>query len=160
MDKNEEKLLEHFRNPRNVGVIVNPDGFGRGENPINGYITDVYLRIENEVIKDIRYKTFGCVATIAVSSGLSIAVKGKSLAEIFDSDNTFEKLAVLLTNEIGNIPDKNWHCLPTAIQTLLMAISDYYVKKKNEERVQKIRNIIAEIQHKVQERIKEQKEIN
>jgi len=99
-----EKMLEHFRNSRNVGTIEDADGYGRGINPINGYVTDMYLKIEEGKIVDIKYKTHGCVATIASTSAISHIVKGKILSDIINIEKPFEELAELLTNEIGEIP--------------------------------------------------------
>ncbi|GAJ01119.1 unnamed protein product, partial [marine sediment metagenome] len=77
-------MLEHFNNPRNVGVIEDADGYARVENPVCGDMTDVYIKVENERIKDVKFKTFGCLVTIASASALSEAVKGKSLDEILE----------------------------------------------------------------------------
>jgi len=150
-----EKMLEHFRNPRNVGTIENADGYGRGINPINGYITDMYLKIEEDKIVDIKYKTYGCVATIASTSAISHIVKGKILSDIINIEKPFEKLAELLINEIGEIPEKNWHCLPTVIQTLFTAILDYYEKKDNNEKVNQINKILDHINFYIEERKKQ-----
>ena len=140
-----EKLLEHFRNPRNVGVIKKPDGYARVENPVNGYTTDMYLRVENGQIQDIKFKTFGCTVTIASASALTDIVKGKTLEEIVSSGNSFKKLSELLQRELGDVPEKNWHCPSTAIQTLLFAICEYYRKNKDEKTVIKIEKTLAEV---------------
>jgi len=86
-----EKMLEHFRNPQNVGTIENADGYGRGTNPINGYITDMYLKIEGDKIVDIKYKTYGCVATIASTSAISHIVKGKILSDIINIEKPYRR---------------------------------------------------------------------
>lgn len=145
MSKEDQKLLEHFRNPKNVGVIENADGFGRVENPVNGYTTDIYLKIENEQITDIKFKTMGCIATIASASALTEIIKGKTLDEIVNRDDTFEILMQWIKKELGEVPEKNWHCLPTAIQTLLVAISDYYKKNNLEERLKRIERVLNDV---------------
>ena len=99
-----EKIFEHFLNPRNVGTIEKADGYCRGINPITGYITEIYLKIEEEKIVDIKFKTNGCVTTIASTSAISTIVKGRRLSDIIKSEKSFEELAKLLTDEIGEIP--------------------------------------------------------
>lgn len=145
MSDTNPKLLDHFQNPRNVGIIENADGYARVENPINGYMTDIYIRVENGRIEDVKFKTFGCVVTIASASALSEVVKGKTLDEIVDGRDPIETLMQLIKKELGDIPEKNWHCPPTAIQVLLSAISDYYRKNKDEKKVKKIEKILIDI---------------
>ena len=145
MSEYSKKLLEHFLNPRNVGIIKNPEGYARVENPVNGYTTDIYLRVENEQIQDIKFKTFGCTATIASASALTDIVKGKTLEEIANSGDPLKKLLELLQRELGDVPEKNWHCPPTAIQTLLIAICEYYRKKKDGKNVTGIEKTLTEI---------------
>lgn len=154
MSSTNPKLLDHFQNPRNIGKIDNADGFARGENPVNGYITDIYLKVTNDRIEDVKYKTVGCVVTIASASVLSEVVKGKYLDEIIDGIDPFQTLMQSITEIIGEIPDKNWHCPPTAIQTLLTAISDYYRKNKDERNVNKVEKILMNIKKYFKARIK------
>jgi nitrogen fixation NifU-like protein len=154
MSSTNPKLLDHFQNPRNIGKIDNADGFARGENPVNGYITDMYIRIDNGRIEDVKYKTVGCVVTIASASALSEIVKGKCLDEIIDNINPFQTLMQAITEIIGEIPDKNWHCPPTAIQTLLAAISDYFRKNKDEGNLNKVEHILTDIKGYFNARIK------
>jgi nitrogen fixation NifU-like protein len=146
MTESDRKLLDHFMNPRNVGEIENPDGFGRALNPINQYLTDIYLRVKDGCIYDIKFKTFGCVVTIAAASALTTSVKGKSLSEIIDSKSSLKILFKLIETELRIVPEKNWHCLPTAIQALLVAFSDYYQKVHDEKRVKQIDNLLKEVQ--------------
>jgi len=146
MSELNQKLLEHFRNPRNVGIIENADGYARMENPVNGYTTDMYLQIENGQIQDIKFKTLGCTVTIASASALTDIVKGKTLDEIVNNSDSLKKLLELLQRELGDIPEKNWHCPPTAIQTLLIAICEYYRKNNDEKTVKKIEKTINEVE--------------
>jgi len=139
------KLLEHFHNPRNVGLIDNADGYGRVVNPINGYLTDIYIKVENGQIKDIKFKTMGCTVTIASASALTEAVKGKTLEEIIGNSDPIETLMELIREKLGDIPDKNWHCPPTAVQTLLSAIHEYYRKIGEEKKVSDLEKLISDI---------------
>jgi nitrogen fixation NifU-like protein len=141
------KLLDHFTNPRNVGLIENADGFGRVKNPINGYITEMYIKIENDQINDIKFKTIGCTVTIASASALSEAVKGKNLEEFIDGCKIIENLMNLIVEKIGNIPEKNWHCSPTAVQTFLTALNDYYKKNKDDKSVQKLEKSLNDVKN-------------
>jgi len=146
MTESDQRLLNHFMNPQNVGTIENPDGIGRALNPVNQYLTDIYLRVKNGYIEDIKFKTFGCVVTIATASALTTSVKGKSLSDIVASKNSLKILLELIKKELGVVPEKNWHCPPTAIQALLIALSDYYQKINDEQRVKQIENMLIEVQ--------------
>lgn len=149
------KLLDHFHNPRNVGTIEDADGYGRGKNPINEYITDIYLKVENGKIEDIKFKTLGCTVTIASASALTEAVKGKSIEEIINNSNPTKKLMELIELKLGEIPEKNWHCLPAAVQSLLNAIQNYYEKKGEEEKVKDLKKLLNSIDSYVDNYIKE-----
>ena len=154
MSETDQKLLEHFRNPKNVGTIENADGYAQGENPVNGYMTDMYLKVENGRITDVKFKTVGCTVTIASASALTNAVKGKTLEKLVDGGNPLETLMELIKRELGEIPEKNWHCPPTAIQTLLIAISDYYRKNKDEQNVKKIEKTLADVRSYFETKLK------
>ncbi len=115
-------VIEHFSNPRNVGVIENPDGYAKVGSPVCGDLMEIYLKIEGGVIADIKYRTFGCGAAIASSSMATEMVKGKPLSE-----------AALLTDEqvaaeLGGLPDVKMHCSNLAASALHAAIQDYYEK--------------------------------
>lgn len=140
-----QKLLKHFLNPRNVGVIDNPDGYARIENPINGYTTDMYIKIEDGYIQDIKFKTFGCTVTIASASALTDLMKGKNLKEIVNNRKYLVTIFELMRGELGDIPEKNWHCLPTSILTLYTAILDYYNRKNDEKKIVQIKKILNDI---------------
>jgi len=90
-------------------------------------------------IQDIKFKTFGCTVTIASASALTNIVKGKTLEDVLNSGDSLKKLLELLRMELGDIPEKNWHCPPTAIQTLLIR------KNKDEKTVTKIEKTIDEV---------------
>lgn len=140
-----QKLLEHFNNPRNVGIIEDADGFARVENPVCGDLTDMYIKIDNEQIKDVKFKTFGCFVTIASASALSEAVKGKSLDEILECRDPVETLMELVRKEFEDIPKEKLHCPPASVQALLTAILDYYRKNNEEKKIKKIEKALGSI---------------
>src|SRR3972149_4467929 len=82
-----EKVMEHFKNPRNVGGMESPDGIGRVGNPVCGDIMELYIKVNDSIITDAKFKTFGCGAAIATSSMVTEMVKGKSLSEALDISN-------------------------------------------------------------------------
>ncbi|HBR16677.1 MAG: Fe-S cluster assembly scaffold protein NifU [Deltaproteobacteria bacterium RIFCSPLOWO2_12_FULL_43_16] len=118
-----EKVMDHFSNPRNVGEIENPDGVGTVGNPACGDIMKLSIKIEGDVIKDVKFKTFGCGAAIATSSMVTELVKGKHLDEAEEiSNNT-------VADALGGLPPVKMHCSNLAADALHAAIEDY--KKKH-----------------------------
>ncbi len=118
-----EKVMEHFLNPQNVGVIENADGVGEVGNAKCGDIMKMYLKIENEVITDVKFETFGCASAIASSSMATEMIKGKPVAE-----------AMLLTNKavaeaLDGLPPHKMHCSVLAEEAIQAAIEDYDKKK-------------------------------
>jgi len=114
-----DKVIEHFQNPRNVGEIENANGVGTVGNPSCGDIMTIYLKIDNDVITDIKFKTFGCGAAIATSSITTELVKGKTLAEA-------EKLTRdAVANALDGLPPIKMHCSNLATDALRAAIVDY-----------------------------------
>ena len=117
-----ELVIEHFQNPRNVGIIEDADGVGKMGSPVCGDLMEIYIKVDNSHITDIKFRTFGCGAAIASSSMASEMIKGKSLAE-----------AEALTDEdvakaLGGLPEKKMHCSNLAASTLHKAIEDYHNK--------------------------------
>ena len=115
-------VMEHFSHPRNMGEIENPDGVGEVGNAKCGDIMKMYLKIENDVITDVKFKTFGCGAAIASSSVATEMVKGKTIEQ-----------ALLITNKmvveaLGELPDSKIHCSILAEEAIREAINDYYEK--------------------------------
>jgi len=115
-----EKVMDHFINPRNVGEIENPDGVGEVGNAQCGDIMKVYLNVENDVIVDVKFKTFGCASAIATSSMATELIKGKPVAE-----------ALALTNKavveaLDGLPPVKMHCSVLAEEAVKSAIKDYY----------------------------------
>jgi nitrogen fixation NifU-like protein len=114
-----EKVMEHFTSPRNVGELENPDGVGTVGNAQCGDIMRVFLRIENGVIIDAKFKTFGCGAAVATSSMATELVKGKTVEEALQVTNR----AVL--EALGGLPDTKVHCSCLAEEALRAALADY-----------------------------------
>ena len=119
-----DKVLDHFRNPRNVGEIENADGVGSVGNPVCGDMMTIYIKVKDEKIKDIRFRTFGCGAAIATTSMTTELAKGKTLDEALEI--TREDVA----SELGGLPPVKMHCSNLAADALHEAIKDYKEKKK------------------------------
>ncbi len=118
-----EKVMDHFANPRNVGEIEDADGIGEVGNPKCGDIMKMYLKIENGIIKDVKFKTFGCGAAIATSSMATELIKGKSIEDALKVTNK----AVM--EALDGLPPVKVHCSVLAEQAIKAALSDYYTKK-------------------------------
>lgn len=119
-----EKVLEHFREPRNVGELEDADAVGDVGNPKCGDMMRITMKIDpdTEKIEDIRFKTFGCGAAIAVSSMLTELVKGKTLEEALAVDNK------TVVDELGGLPPVKMHCSVLGEQGIVAALQDYYSK--------------------------------
>lgn len=115
-----EKVMDHFANPRNVGEIENADGIGEVGNAKCGDIMKMYLKIDNGIISDVKFKTFGCGAAIATSSMATELVKGKSIDEALKLTNS----AVM--EALEGLPAVKVHCSVLAEQAIKSALSDYY----------------------------------
>ena len=118
-----EKVMDHFSNPRNVGEIENADGVGTVGNPACGDIMKLSIKIEGEVIKDIKFKTFGCGAAIATSSMVTELVKGKRLSEAEEISNA------TVAEVVAGVPPVRMRCSSLAADAVEAAIEDY--KKKH-----------------------------
>jgi nitrogen fixation NifU-like protein len=119
-----EKVMEHFKNPRNVGEIENPDGIGHVGNPICGDIVELYIKVNDNTITDAKFKTFGCGAAIATSSMLTEMVKGKSMEEALKISNR------TVAEALDGLPPAKMHCSVLAEEALKSAIEDYLAKSK------------------------------
>ena len=119
-----EKVMEHFRNPRNVGEMESPDGIGHVGNPVCGDIMELYIKVENNTIVDAKFMTFGCVAAIATSSIVTEMVKGKSIEEALEISNR------AVAEALGGLPSIKMHCSVLAEEALRSAIDDYLSKSK------------------------------
>ncbi len=118
-----DKVMDHFSNPRNVGEIENPDGVGEVGNAKCGDIMKMYLRINNGVIEDVKFKTFGCGAAIATSSMATEMIKGKSIDDALKLTNS------AVVEALEGLPPVKLHCSVLAEQAVKAALSDYYRKQ-------------------------------
>ena len=121
-----EKVMEHFTNPRNVGEIENPDGVGEVGNPVCGDMMTFYIKVKDDRLDDVKFKTFGCGAAIAVSSMVSEMAKGKTLEE------AMEITPRSVADELEGLPKQKLHCSNLGAQALNKAIQDYLGKQKTE----------------------------
>ncbi|MGL4308159.1 Fe-S cluster assembly scaffold protein NifU [Cetobacterium sp. SF1] len=118
-----EKVIEHFMNPRNVGTIENPDGYGKVGNPSCGDIMELFLKIDNDIITDVKFRTFGCASAIATSSISTEMVLGKNIKEALEITNK------AVAEALGGLPPVKMHCSVLAEEALKAAIEDYLAKK-------------------------------
>lgn len=124
MEDYSEKVMEHFRNPRNVGEMENPDGIGHVGNIVCGDIMELYIKVKDNIITDAKFKTLGCGAAIATSSMVTELVKGKSVDEALNISNR------AVAEALGGLPKIKMHCSVLAEQALRSAIEDYLKKSR------------------------------
>jgi nitrogen fixation NifU-like protein len=118
-----KEVMEHFTKPRNVGEIENPDGVGEIGNPVCGDMMTFHIKVKDEKIDDVKYKTFGCGAAIAVSSMVSEMAKGKTLEEALKISKSD------VAEKLGGLPKNKMHCSNLGADALHKAIADYYEKQ-------------------------------
>ena len=119
-----KKVMDHFKNPRNVGEIENPDGVGHVGNPVCGDIMELYIKVNDGVIVDAKFKTFGCGAAIATSSIVTELVKGKDIKEALKISNK------AVVEALDGLPPLKMHCSVLAEEALKSAIDDYLARQK------------------------------
>ena len=117
-----EKVMDHFKNPRNVGVIDNADGVGEVGNAKCGDIMKIYLKIENNIIEDVKFETFGCGSAIASSSMATEMIKGKSIFEAMELTNK------AVAEALDGLPAQKLHCSVLAEEAIKKALKDYFDK--------------------------------
>jgi nitrogen fixation NifU-like protein len=117
-----EKVMEHFRNPRNVGEIENPDGVGKVGNPVCGDIMELTIKVDNGIITDAKFKTFGCGAAIATSSMVTELVKNKTIEDALKISNR------AVAEALGGLPPIKMHCSVLAEEALKKALDDYQMR--------------------------------
>jgi len=127
MEEYSEKVMEHFFNPRNVGEIESPDGVGEVGNPRCGDIMRMYIKVKDNRIEEIKFKTFGCGAAVATSSMVTEMVKGKTLDEALKITNR------AVAEALDGLPPLKMHCSNLAEEGVKAAIEDY--RKKNEKKM-------------------------
>ena len=119
-----KKVMDHFMNPRNVGVIKDYDGYGKVGNPVCGDLMEMYIKVKDDIITDIKFKTFGCGSAIATSSMVTEIAKGKNV------DEALKITRGDVANELDGLPPQKMHCSNLAADALHAAIKDYKEKKK------------------------------
>ncbi|MHC1578540.1 MAG: Fe-S cluster assembly scaffold protein NifU [Dehalococcoidia bacterium] len=117
-----DKVMEHFKNPRNVGEMENPDGVGRVGNPVCGDVMELYIKVKDGIIADAKFKTFGCGAAIATSSMATEIVKGKRINDALKISNR------AVAEALDGLPPVKMHCSVLAEEALKSAIEDYLKK--------------------------------
>ena len=117
-----EKVMDHFRNPRNVGVIEDADGVGEVGNAKCGDIMKIYLKIDNDTITDVKFETFGCGSAIASSSMATELIKGKPVSEAMELTNR------AVAEALDGLPAHKLHCSVLAEEAIKSALKDYYDK--------------------------------
>ena len=117
-----EKVMDHFKNPRNVGIIENADGIGEVGNAKCGDIMKIYLKIKNDIIEDVKFETFGCGSAIASSSMATELIKGKPVSEALELSNK------AVAEALDGLPAHKLHCSVLAEEAIKSAVQDYYDK--------------------------------
>ena len=124
-----ERVMDHFTNPRNVGEIENADGVGTVGNAKCGDIMQMFIKVENDIIVDVKFKTFGCGAAIATSSMATELVKGKSIDDALKLTNT------AVVEALEGLPPVKVHCSVLAEEAIKAAVQDYYKKNGIEKNI-------------------------
>ena len=127
MPQYSETVMDHFMNPRNVGEIDDPDGIGEVGNPICGDMMTFYIKVKDNRLEDVRFKTFGCGAAIAVSSMISDLAKGKTLDEALNISNKD------VAEQLGGLPKHKLHCSNLGADALHKAIEDYLSRESEKK---------------------------
>ena len=122
-----EKVMEHFMHPRNVGVIEDADGVGEVGNAKCGDIMKMYLKIDNDIITDVKFETFGCASAIASSSMATELIKGQRVEDAMELTNK------AVAEALDGLPDYKMHCSVLAEEAIQAALEDYQNKKSNQK---------------------------
>ena len=115
-------VMDHFRNPRNLGALADANGIGEAGNPVCGDIMKIYLKIENGIIEDVSFETFGCGSAIASSSMATELIKGRPVSEAMQLTNK------AVAEALDGLPDYKMHCSVLAEEAIQKALEDYYEK--------------------------------
>ena len=119
MESYSDKVMDHFRNPRNVGVIDDADGVGKEGNPMCGDIMELFIKVKDDTIVDVKFRTFGCGAAIATSSMITEMIKGKTIEDALKISNK------AVAEALDGLPAKKMHCSVLAADALKKAVDDY-----------------------------------
>ena len=122
-----QKVMDHFKNPHNMGEIPDADGIGTVGNPVCGDLMTIYIKVKDNRLEDIKFKTFGCGSAIATSSMITELAKGKTLEE------GLKITRGNVADELGGLPPVKMHCSNLAADALHAAIEDYYKKQRAKE---------------------------
>lgn len=117
-----EKVMDHFENPRNQGVIENPEGVGEVGNPQCGDIMKIYIKVDENIISDVKFQTFGCGAAVASSSMATELIKGKTIEDAWELSNK------AVASALEGLPPQKMHCSVLAEEAIHKAINDYRIK--------------------------------
>lgn len=139
-----EKVMEYFINPRNVGEIEDADGIGEEGNPVCGDMMTFYIKVDDNRLSDVKFKTFGCGAAIAVSSMVSEMAMGKTI------DEARKITPALVAEELGGLPKEKFHCSNLGAQALNRAIDDYEARQRGEKPADEKRGAKPEVAEKGQ----------
>jgi nitrogen fixation NifU-like protein len=123
-----QKVMDHFMNPRNVGVIEDADGVGRVGNPVCGDLMEMSVKIQDDVIADIKFRTFGCGAAIATSSMATELIKGKTIGDALEISNR------AIAEALDGLPPIKMHCSVLAAEALRATLADYYTRRGEYEK--------------------------
>jgi nitrogen fixation NifU-like protein len=126
-----EKVMDHFQNPRNVGEIEDANGIGTEGNPTCGDLMTIYIKVEDNIITDVKFKTFGCGAAIATSSMITEMAVGKTIEEALEISRND------VADELEGLPPVKMHCSNLAADALKAAIADYKMKQAEKEQSEK-----------------------
>lgn len=124
MESYSDKVMDHFRNPRNVGVIDGADGVGKEGNPMCGDIMELFIKVKDDKIVDAKFRTFGCGAAIATSSMITEMIKGKTITDALSISNK------AVAEALDGLPPKKMHCSVLAADALKKAVDDYRARSK------------------------------
>jgi len=144
--KYSETVMDHFMNPRNVGEISDADGHGMIGNPSCGDIMEMFVNVKNDHIDDIKFKTFGCGAAIAVSSMVTELAKGKLLE---DAMNISKKD---IAEALGGLPPKKMHCSNLGTSAMRLAIANYWEKNGMDDKIASYKHLIKEAEKENEEK--------
>jgi len=130
--KYSEKVIDHFTNPRNVGFIEDADGVGKLGNPVCGDMMEMSIKVDGEIISDVKFRTFGCGAAIATSSMATELIKGKTIDEALELTNR------AIAEALDGLPPVKMHCSVLAADALKLALADYYRKQGQVEKAREL----------------------